>query len=66
MSDLSFSDWVFIVLVFGLMAAYCYLFGHYLVQTIERLDFRRRRPSYRKWGVETVFIGLLPFCGLSD
>ena len=52
MSDLNYSDWVFIAFILGLMAVYCYSLGHYLVQAIVRLDFRRRPPSYRKWGVE--------------
>lgn len=52
MNDLNYSDWVFIAFILGLMVLYCFLFGHYLVQALVRFDFRKRRPSYRKWGVE--------------
>ena len=67
MSDLNYSDWAIIAFILGLMVVYCFFFGHYLVQAIVRLDFRKRLPSYRKWDVERdVFWPMSPqwFVGL--
>ena len=51
MAEIGFGSWAIVIVVFGLLVFYSFMFGTNAVQIVFRLRSKDRRESYEKWGV---------------